>query len=220
MNPGQPAAAGLFPGDTPAPQRVLLGVCGSFGAWASPGLVMVLRHLWRAEVRVLMTRSAESFVTPATLAVATGQPVVCAGVTAGDDRNGRVEHLELARWADLVLVAPASANTLAAAAAGSAGNLLTTVLLAAGCPVAVAPSMNAAMWGKPAVQRNVRLLTRDGVAVVPPVTGPAAVDGVPGPGSMPPPAELAAWVQDWWAAGATAGARVSATVADRVDEHG
>jgi phosphopantothenoylcysteine synthetase/decarboxylase len=96
-----------------------------------------------------------------------------------------VVHLDLTRWADLMLVMPATANVLGKAAAGIADDVLTTCILAATSPVVFVPSMNDAMWVKPAVQRNVATLRADGYGVIPPAVGLAAVDGKPGEGATP-----------------------------------
>ena len=179
------------------PQRIVVGVTGSIGAALSPAVVSAIRALWRAETRVVMTASAAQFVTPTALAVASGSPVLAGGAESGAD--GRVPHMELARWADLVLVVPATANTLAAVATGAAPNLLTTMILATRAPVVVVPSMNEAMWTKPAVQRNVRTLRGDGIGGIEPVRGHSAVDGQLVLGAMPPVPDVLAQVSSWLA---------------------
>lgn len=167
-------------------RKVLLGVTGSLAAAAMPQAVAALRLAGGADVRVVTTPAAASFVTSTALAAAAGRPVVCDGATDGLT----VSHVELAGWADLVLVMPATANVLAQAALGLAPDLLTTVLLAAACPVVMVPSMNAAMWSKPAVQRNVATLRADGIGVVDPVAGLSLGDSTVGPGAMPPLADV------------------------------
>ena len=116
----------------------------------------------------MLTRNARRFVGVATFAALTGRPVA---TRSFDVRHPLGPHIELAARADVVVVAPASADFVAKAAAGAADDLLTTLLLCAECPVLVAPAMNAAMWAKPAVQRNVAQLAADGVTIIQPGTG-------------------------------------------------
>lgn len=179
------------------PSRVLLGVTGSIGAAFAPGVVYALRALWSAEVRVVITAAAAQFVTPTALAIASHNRVLTAA--REDATSGTVPHLELTRWAELVLVAPATANTLCAVAAGSASDPLTTAILAAHGPVVLAPSMNDIMWAKPAVQRNVRTIRGDGIGVIEPTSGPAAHDGAVGSGAMPPVPDLLDAALQWLA---------------------
>ncbi|MDI3299090.1 MAG: flavoprotein [Bacillota bacterium] len=153
-----------------AGRRVLLGVTGGIAAYKTPTLVRRLREEG-AEVEVILTRGAAEFVTPLALETVAGRPVRQA--LLGPGREPALEHLRLARWAELVLVAPATAHFLAKAAAGLADDLLDTVLLAAfpAAPLLVAPAMNSRMWSHPITRRNVALLRELGVRFVGPETG-------------------------------------------------
>ncbi len=166
-------------------KRVLLGITGGIGAYKTPMLVRELRRRG-AEVEVVMTAAAAEFVTPVTLAALSGRPVA----TGLFDSEGSVGHIEKAKWADLLLVAPATANHLAKAARGIADDLLSTLSLAARCPVLLVPAMNTAMWEHPAVRENLRLLVERGVRILPPETGELAC-GEEGAGRMPDPARIA-----------------------------
>lgn len=179
------------------PSRVVLGVTGSVAATLAPTLATALRLLWSADVRVVVTESALTFVTVPALAVTTGHPV--AGPQPAGAAHGVVEHMELARWADLVLVAPATANTIGQVAHGLASDVLGSCILATEAPVVLAPSMNPTMWRNPRVQRNVRSLAEDGFGIVPPVVGTAMVDLAAGLGAMPPAPALLRWLEAWLA---------------------
>ncbi|MEU7932872.1 flavoprotein [Micromonospora echinofusca] len=163
-------------------ERVLVAACGSSGAMSLPQSLLAMRHALHLEVRVVMTGAAATFVTPTALAAITGHPVT---VEEAQGQPG-VPHLDLTEWAQLVLVLPATANTLAKAAAGMADNLVTACVLASAAPVVFVPAMNVRMWEKPAVQRNVAQLRADGHGVVPPSrvlalsSGTATGIGVPG----------------------------------------
>lgn len=173
-------------------RRVLIGVSGSIASVTVPQSILWLRHELGLEVRVVMTRQAATMVTPRALAVASGAPVALDDAT--DFNEPVVRHMELTRWADLMLVLPASANLLAKAAHGIADDLLTTCIVAASCPVVFVPGMNEVMWRKPAVQRNVATLQADGHGVVAPVEGLAVADGRPTVGAMPEIDAILAWV--------------------------
>jgi len=137
----------------------------------------------------VLTRNARRFVGAATFAALTGRPVAARSVDPAVFPLGA--HIEIAARADLVIVAPATADLLAKAALGAADDLLTTLLLCAECPVLMAPAMNSAMWAKAAVQRNVRQLAADGVAIVQPGTGWLSCRQT-GAGRMAEPDEIAA----------------------------
>jgi len=168
------------------PPRVLLGVSGGIAAYKTAELVRLLRGVG-ADVRVVMTRAATDFVGPLTLQSLSGHEV------RTDLMDPRAEagmgHIELARWAERVVVAPATADLIARLAAGFADDLLTTLILATSAPVAVAPAMNQRMWLHPATQANVHLLRRRGVSVLGPAEGSQAC-GETGPGRMLEPAEI------------------------------
>jgi phosphopantothenoylcysteine decarboxylase/phosphopantothenate--cysteine ligase len=167
--------------------RVLLGVTGGIAAYKSPDLVRRLVERG-AEVQVAMTAAAKQFVTPLTFQAVSGRP------TRDDLWDSAAEaamgHIELARWAELVLIAPASANFIARLAHGQADDLLSTLCLATEAPLAVAPSMNRLMWANPATQANIATLRERGVAILGPAEGDQACGEI-GPGRMLEPADLA-----------------------------
>ncbi len=179
----------------PPPRRVLLGLTGSIAAAMAPATVCGLQALWQAEVQVVMTAAATRFASPHALAVLTRHPVECDGGPPGD----QVSHLALTRWAELVLIAPATANTLGLIAHGLGSNAVALSALAASCPVVVVPSMNGCMWTQPAVQRNVALLEADGRGVMPPTLGRAVSDGAATLGAMGTTVAVLSWTQDWLA---------------------
>jgi len=187
-------ALDLTPQPIPA-RRVLIGVAGSIASVTVPQSILWLRHELGLEVRVVMTRQATSMVTPRAIAVASGSPVAL-----DDDpthNNPTVAHMDLTRWADVMLVLPTSANLLAKAAHGIADDLLTTCIIAASCPVVFVPGMNEIMWRKPAVQRNVATLELDGYGIVAPVEGLAVANGKPTVGAMPEIEAIIAWVSQF-----------------------
>jgi phosphopantothenoylcysteine decarboxylase/phosphopantothenate--cysteine ligase len=188
-------------------KRILLGVSGGIAAYKSAELVRRLREAG-AEVRVVMTAGATRFITPLTLQALSGQPVRTDLFDA--EAEAAMGHIELARWADLVLIAPASANTLARLAQGLADDLLSTLCLATRAPLLVAPAMNNAMWEHPATQANVGLLRERGVRIWGPASGSQAC-GENGPGRMLEPPELVAAVAKQFRTGALAGLRVLVT---------
>jgi phosphopantothenoylcysteine decarboxylase/phosphopantothenate--cysteine ligase len=173
-------------------RHVLIGVAGSIASVTVPQSILWLRHELGVDVRVLMTRQAATMVTPRALAVASGSPVALDEAT--DYTDPVVRHMELTRWADLMLILPASANLLAKAAHGIADDLLTTCIIASSSPVVFVPGMNEVMWRKPAVQRNVATLEADGYGVVAPVEGLAVSDGRPTVGAMPEIDAIVEWV--------------------------
>jgi phosphopantothenoylcysteine decarboxylase/phosphopantothenate--cysteine ligase len=171
--------------------KVVLGVCGSIAAYKTPDLVRRMREQ-DLEVRVVMTPSAAVFVTPMSLQTVSGYPV-------RQDLFDPVEeeamgHIELARWADLVLVAPATASCMARLAHGFADDLLSAICLATESPVWLAPAMNRAMWQNPATRSNRALLLERGVRFAGPGEGIQAC-GETGEGRMLEPAELARWMR-------------------------
>ncbi|MBI5462005.1 MAG: bifunctional phosphopantothenoylcysteine decarboxylase/phosphopantothenate--cysteine ligase CoaBC [Gammaproteobacteria bacterium] len=188
-------------------KRILLGVSGGIAAYKSAELVRRLREAG-AEVRVVMTAGATRFITPLTLQALSGQPVRTELFDA--DAEAAMGHIELARWADAVLIAPASANTLARLAQGLADDLLSTLCLATHAPLLVAPAMNQAMWDNPATQANIVTLRERGVHICGPGIGSQAC-GETGPGRMLEPAELIAAVTALFQPGLLAGLRVLVT---------
>lgn len=167
-------------------RRILLGVSGGIAAYKSPDLVRRLRERG-AEVQVVMTPGAQRFVTPTTFQAVSGREVRAELWDAAAEAS--MGHIELARWADLVLVAPATADFLARVAGGRADDLLTTLILATEAPVALAPAMNRIMWGKAATQANVAALRRHGIHLLGPGTGGQAC-GETGDGRMLEPLEI------------------------------
>ena len=164
-------------------KRILLGVSGGIAAYKSPDLVRRLRERG-AEVRVVMTESATRLVSPVVFQAVSGQPV---RVQLWDpEAEAAMGHIELARWAELVLVAPATAHLMAELRAGSAGNLLTTLCLATRAPLWLAPAMNQAMWRHPSTQDNRAELAARGVRFIGPDSGDQAC-GDSGPGRMSEP---------------------------------
>ena len=149
-------------------REIVIGVSGGIAAYKSAALVSLLVQQG-AQVTAVLTRNAKRFIGAATFAALTGRPVAMPSFDPGRYPLGA--HIELAAQADLVIVAPATADFLAKAAAGMADDLLTTLYLCAQSPVLVAPAMNSAMWAKPAVQRNVLQLSADGVTIIQPGTG-------------------------------------------------
>jgi phosphopantothenoylcysteine decarboxylase/phosphopantothenate--cysteine ligase len=189
-----------------AAHKVLLGVSGGIAAYKAAELIRRLRAEG-AEVRVMITRAARAFITPLSLQALSANPVredlLDPAAEAGMD------HIELARWADIVLVAPASADVMARLAAGLADDLLTTVALATTAPLVLAPAMNHRMWLHPATEENAARLRRRGVRFLGPAVGDQAC-GENGPGRMLEPEEiLAALLKE--PTGRMAGLRVMVT---------
>lgn len=172
------------------PPRILLGVTGGIAAYKSPDLVRRLRERG-AEVQVVMTEGARQFITPLTLQAVSGREVRDSLWDAAAE--AAMGHIELARWADAVIIAPATAEFLARLAQGRADDLLTTLCLATSAPVHVAPAMNRQMWANPATQANIEAVRGRGVAVLGPGSGDQAC-GETGEGRMLEPAELAGLV--------------------------
>lgn len=165
------------------PHRVLLGVSAGISAYKTPILVRLLRAR-NVDVRVVMTESAKQFVTPLSLQAVSSQPVL-SDVWTADDPNG-MDHIALAKWADQVIIAPATANCIARMAQGLADDLLTTLCLATPAPVYIAPAMNQQMWAHQATQDNLALLQKRGVKVIGPDAGEQACGDV-GLGRMSEP---------------------------------
>lgn len=169
------------------PRRILLGVTGGIAAYKSPDLVRRLIER-DAEVQVVMSRGAQQFVTPLTFQAVSGRAVRTD--LWDESAEAAMGHIELARWADEIVIAPATAECLARLAHGFADDLLTTVCLASSAPIFVAPAMNRQMWANPAVQANVQVLLERGVRVLGPGEGEQACGDV-GAGRMLEPADIA-----------------------------
>ncbi len=185
-------------------RKILLGVTGGIAAYKSAELVRRLRDAG-AEVRVVMTPGASAFITPLTMQALSGNPVHRELLDEGAE--AAMGHIELARWADLVLIAPASADFIARLAHGLANDLLSTLCLATTAPVCVAPAMNQAMWCAAATQHNCILLGQHGIALLGPASGAQAC-GDTGPGRMLEPQELLAAMEVHFNGGQLAGVRV------------
>lgn len=169
-----------------AGKRIVLGISGGIAAYKTPGLVRLMREA-QAEVQVVMTRNAHRFVTATTLQAVAGNPV-------RDDlwdpqAEAAMGHIELARWADVILIAPTTADTLSRLAQGRASDLLCSICLASHAPLLLAPAMNQVMWESAATRRNVKQLEDDGTRMLGPGTGDQACGEV-GPGRMLEPEEL------------------------------
>jgi phosphopantothenoylcysteine decarboxylase/phosphopantothenate--cysteine ligase len=174
-------------------REVVLGVCGGVAAYKTAMLASRLVQAG-AGVSVVMTAAAHKFIGPATFAALTGRPVC---VDVFDDRDHPLgPHIDLAQRGELLCVAPATANFLAKAASGAADDLLSTLYLAFTGPVLVAPAMNAEMWGKPAVGRNIAQLRTDGVSIIDPTEGWQSCRRS-GPGRMAEPETILAAIEKW-----------------------
>lgn len=173
-------------------KRVLLGVSAGIAAYKSALITRLLKQAG-CEVRVVMTEGARAFIAPMTLQALSGEPVRTSLLdTAAEAGMG---HIELARWADAVVIAPATADVMARLANGFADDLLTTLCLASDAPGLIAPAMNQAMWRSPATQRNLATLADDGWRQVGPAAGDQAC-GDTGPGRMSEPEEILAALTD------------------------
>lgn len=190
-----------------AHKKIILGVTGGIAAYKTAELCRLLVKAG-AEVRVVMTAAAQQFVTPLTFQALSGQPVLTSlwDAASGDG----MAHIHLSRDADLLLVAPASADFMAKLAEGRADDLLSTLCLARTCRLAVAPAMNREMWAAAPTRRNLGQLRGDGVTVLGPVAGEQAC-GESGLGRMLEPAEILAALPGLLGAGPLAGRRVVVT---------
>ena len=173
--------------------KILVGVTGGIAAYKAPGVIRRLREMGY-EVRTVATEAAFRFVPEETLAIASGDRVHTD--TTWWERSGRVEHVSLARWADLVLVAPATADAMARAAIGLGDDLLSATILAGARRVLWAPAMNPEMWSNPATARNAETLKGWGHGFVGPAEGlMASAEEQPGVGRLADEADIVAAVQ-------------------------
>ena len=168
-------------------KNIILAVTGGIAAYKSAIVVRRLKD-YGFDVRVVMTQGAQAFITPLTFQALSGNPVHTE--LLDPEAEAGMGHIELARWADLILVAPASCDSIAKFANGLADDLLSTLYLATKAPVWVAPAMNQQMWDAKATQRNLQTLVEDGVHVIMPDAGEQACGDV-GLGRMPEPEDLA-----------------------------
>ncbi len=172
-------------------KRILIGVSGGIAAYKVAWLVRLLVKAG-AQVRVVMTHAAHEFVTPLTLATLSKNPVVT-DFQAGKQGTWN-NHVELGLWADLLVLAPATANTLAKLAHGHCDNLLMAVVLSARCPVCVAPAMDVDMYHHASTQDNLRILDQRGVKIIPPGEGELA-SGLSGEGRLAEPEHILAFIE-------------------------
>ena len=189
-------------------KHILLGISGGIAAYKSCELVRLLKKQGH-NVTVAMSRAATEFVSPLTFQALSGNPVL-AETHSGETGGNGMAHINLTREADVFLIAPASANTLAKIANGIADNLLTNLAAARKCPLAVAPAMNVEMWFNPANLRNITQLQADGITVFQPASGEQACGEV-GVGRMPEAAELADLLPDLWTTKSLQGKKVLIT---------
>jgi phosphopantothenoylcysteine decarboxylase/phosphopantothenate--cysteine ligase len=191
-------------------RRILLGISGGIAAYKSAELVRLLKRAG-ADVRVIMTSGAMEFMTPLTMQALSGNPVHHA--LLDPEAEAGMGHIELAKWADLILIAPASANLLSRLAQGMGNDLLTTVCLATDAPLCLAPAMNQAMWRDPMTQANVARLQKahnKKLTVIGPDAGEQACGDV-GPGRMMEPELIATEIANMFESGALAGVSVVIT---------
>jgi phosphopantothenoylcysteine decarboxylase/phosphopantothenate--cysteine ligase len=188
-------------------KHIVLGVTGSIAAYKAADLVRRLQETG-AEVRVVMTPSATEFVTPLTFQAVSGNPVHMELLDS--EAEAAMGHIQLARWADVVLIAPASANIIAKLAQGIADDLLTTLCVATSAPIAVAPAMNQQMWQDKATQNNIQTLRQRDVFIFGPGEGSQAC-GETGPGRMLEPEQITQLTAEIFTTGALAGKNVLIT---------
>ena len=173
---------------TLANKKILLGICGGIAAYKSADLVRKLKEQG-ADVRVVMSQSAKEFITPLTLQALSGYPV--ADSLLDPSAEAAMGHIELARWADLVIIAPATANFIARLRAGMADELITTLCVATESPIAICPAMNQQMYQYPATTENIAALQQRGHLIWGPDSGSQACGEV-GPGRMLEPLDIVA----------------------------
>ena len=178
--------------DKLSPMNIVLGITGGIAAYKAPDLVRRLRERG-GEVQIVMTASAEEFVTGTALQAVSGRPI--RSNLWDKEAEAAMSHIELARWADVVLIAPATAEVMARIVSGGAPDLLTTICLATEAPLAVAPAMNHIMWSNPATQANRKVLEERGIHILGPGIGSQAC-GETGAGRMLEPDTIAAAVFD------------------------
>ena len=190
-----------------ANKRILLGVTGGIAAYKSAELTRRLRAE-DAEIKVVMTPAAQAFITPLTLQALSGHPVHVE--LLDHEAEAAMSHIALARWADRIVAAPASANFIARLSHGLADDLLSTLCLASAAPLLLAPAMNQQMWLNSATQENVRRVQTRGTVLLGPAAGSQAC-GETGPGRMAEPDEIVRALGDSFSSGRLAGLRVLVT---------
>ncbi len=190
-----------------ANKHVLLGVSAGIAAYKTPDLVRKLTELG-AEVEVILSRNADQFVAPLSLQAVSGRAVHNYAMTAESESG--MGHIDLARWADVVLIAPATANIIARLCQGNADELLTTVCVATEAPLAIAPAMNQQMWQNTATEQNMQTMTQRGTWILGPDSGEQACGEV-GPGRMLQPIDIAQRLGAHFQSGELAGKHVMIT---------
>ncbi|MCG9683892.1 bifunctional phosphopantothenoylcysteine decarboxylase/phosphopantothenate--cysteine ligase CoaBC [Vibrio sp. Isolate23] len=179
---------------TLAGKKILLGIGGGIAAYKCADLTRRLIERG-AEVQVVMTKAAKEFITPLTMQAVSGRPVSDSLLDPAAEAS--MGHIELAKWADLVLLAPATADLIARMAAGMGNDLLTTLVLATDAPIAVSPAMNQQMYRNPATQENIATLKRRGMHIWGPAAGEQACGDI-GPGRMLEPMQLVDLCERFW----------------------
>lgn len=179
---------------TLAGKKILLGISGGIAAYKCADLTRRLKERG-AEVQVVMTKAAKEFITPLTMQALSGRPVSDSLLDPAAEAS--MGHIELAKWADLILLAPATADLIARMAAGMGNDLLTTLVLATDAPVAVSPAMNQQMYRNVATQENIATLSRRGMEIWGPAAGEQACGDV-GPGRMLEPMQLVALCEQFF----------------------
>ena len=169
-------------------KKILLGISGSIAAYKSAILIRLLTKAG-AEVKVVMTPASQQFIAPLTLSTLSKHEVL----SELSENNSWANHVMLGRWADLMLIAPLSCNTLAKMAHGQCDNLLMAVYLSATCPVVVAPAMDEDMWLHPSTKKNIRQIESYGNRVIPVESGELA-SGLKGEGRMAEPEHILCWL--------------------------
>ncbi len=177
-----------------AGKRIILGITGGIAAYKAAQLLRLLKKA-QADVQVVMTEGAQSFVTPMTFQALSGKEVRTTLLDPGAE--AAMGHIELAKWADFILIAPASADALAKLTHGLAGDLLSTLCLASSAPLAVAPAMNQQMWRSEATQHNIKVLIQRKIQIWGPAEGEQAC-GDDGPGRMQEPEQLFNSVENYF----------------------
>ncbi|WP_461517537.1 bifunctional phosphopantothenoylcysteine decarboxylase/phosphopantothenate--cysteine ligase CoaBC [Porticoccus sp.] len=190
-----------------ANKRILLGVTGGIAAYKSAEIIRRLQDAG-ATVQVVMTRAATEFITPLTLQALSGNPVHLELLDT--EAEAAMGHIQLSRWADAVLIAPASADFIAKLATGQGDDLLSTLCLACRSPLAIAPAMNQGMWRNSATQANLERLRGRGVHIFGPAEGSQACGDI-GPGRMSEPQDLTELTADLFETGSLAGKKVVIT---------
>jgi len=172
-------------------KKILVAVCGGIAAYKVAELVRLLRKQ-TMQVRVVMTKSACEFITPLTFQALSGHPVQTR--LLDEQQENSMGHINLARWADVIIVAPATANMMAKLSYGLADDLISTLCLAANCPIYVAPAMNQSMWHKTVTQENLARLEQHGMVIIPPEAGEQACGEI-GIGRMAEPVVILQQIQ-------------------------